>query len=294
MTRLAPLLLASLSSFLSSAIAQTNDTTRAYQALVELDQVFPQNATYTPAPVFPIVFALQDLPRAWASTYVRVTWILSSVEGLYPGKYENGTITIDHADYPDPYYITAWSRRLNSTNAAGHYYLYWFLEYEECLGVDVPSTGIDFKSRNGVLQFTLASESNSDNKAQKPDLLNVVDKCPVVNGAFKIRGTFDREGGAKPDLINQTRSECAVLDRAEPTGNPCAAKLDEKTAKNITAELKALACAADGCDTAGGDQQNGNGNGGGKGDDGSGAGILRWSSRVLMGCVVASVMQWYL
>ncbi|KAH6615977.1 hypothetical protein B0J18DRAFT_438595 [Chaetomium sp. MPI-SDFR-AT-0129] len=311
MARLTPLLLASLSSFLpSTTAANTTD----YPALVELDQVFPQNATYTPAPVFPIVFALQGLPAAWSSTYVQVTWVLFRGEELHEGQYENGTLTIDHANYADPYYLTAWSRRLNSTDAAGSYQLAWSLEYAQCLtasgaGAGDPAGGLMAQSRNGVVRFTLAASSDADKNAQAPDLLAVVDKCPVVNGAFSIKGSLARTGGSGPDLINQNRTDCAVIDRAEPKGNPCAAKLDEKTAKNITAELKASACAAsppavtDGCDAAGGDQQNGNGNGTGNGNGGqggngngddSGAGILRWSSGVLMGCVVASVMQWYL
>lgn len=287
MARLTPLLLASLFSLLPSATAKTNSTTPDFPAVLELDQVFPQNATYAPAPVFPIVFALQGLPAAWSSTYVRASWILSPTEGVYPGKYDNGTVTVDHADYADPYYITGWSSRLNSTDTPHSYYLYWTLEYEECLSTHPPGGGI-LRTQNGVVRFTLAPDS--DKKAKQADLLDVVDKCPVVNGAVTIMGPLAVDGPPFQDLINQTRTECAVLDRVVPKGDPCAAKLDEKTAKNITAELKASACAAsppavtDGC----------NGEAGGKGDDDSGAGMLTWGPGVLMGCVVASVMQWYL
>ena len=47
-----------------------------YPATVEFDVVFPDNGTYAPASVFPIIFAVQNVAAAWPSTALSIQWSL--------------------------------------------------------------------------------------------------------------------------------------------------------------------------------------------------------------------------
>src|SRR5277367_1197822 len=92
---------------LISALA-CGSAAQSYPATVEFDLVFPRNDTFAPAPVMPLVFAIQN-PIATVALPYAIEWTMSKYgEGFLFGN----TFTPSWANYstdPDPLYIYTWT-----------------------------------------------------------------------------------------------------------------------------------------------------------------------------------------
>jgi hypothetical protein len=211
----------------SCALTVTAAKNVTYPAMVEVDVVFPRNDTYGPAPVFPFVFAVQNLAAASAITPIEVFWGL-----IKHGSDQTlgGNQTLDTTDSANLHYANLWTRQLNGTESAGTYELFWNVYYYKCLG-EKSNPGTSSGSQGGSFVFTLEAG------AQQPDLATVLDACPAQNATIQITDTWSMSASSSQDT-------CGVIANRHPDANPCAAKLDSAAVSSIAAELTASACAA--------------------------------------------------
>lgn len=225
----------------SCAMSATAAADVTFPVVVEVDIIFPRNETYAPTPVFPLVFAIQNLAAASAIGPLDITWTLSKHGSELPEETLpiGGQYKVDETNSTDPAYINLWTEELNS---AGTYQLYWWFNYYQCLGPkDDPGT----RSNNVGNNFTFTIDPG----AQQPDLSAVLDACPTQNATIVIDEIWPANAGADYE-------SCGAVSGSDPSlANPCAVKLDSAAASSIVAEVTASACAASppaltsGCET---------------------------------------------
>jgi hypothetical protein len=221
---------------LSCALSPTAaESTVTYPATVEFDVVFPANKTYAPAPVFPIVFAVQNLAAATPSTLIQIQWTLIKINEY---RIHTDLITMPNTNSSDLYYINLWTSWLNGTASAGAYGLSWEFTYNNCtepgldVGVDTGFEGLTRNFTRGSFEFTI------EPGAQQPDLGADLDACPAQNATIEITGTMP----VRWEPL-QPRHVCGILATEQPPATPCVARMNEAAASSIAAELTASACA---------------------------------------------------
>jgi hypothetical protein len=233
--------MARLTTFLlavSSTLSATAAADVTFPATVEVDFIFPRNETYTPTPVFPIVFAIQNLAAASPIGPLEISWTIMK-DGSDQPLYAEHTVE-DNTDSTDPHYVNLWTGGLDGAEAAGTYQLYWMVIFSRCLGQKDSVGGIS-DSRGNNFTFTI------DPGAQQPNLSADLDACPAQNATIMIEESWP------VDFKDSPRSSCGVVSRRDPPASPCAVKLDSAAASSIAAEVTASACAAsppaltDGC-----------------------------------------------
>jgi hypothetical protein len=233
MARLTTFILA-VSSALSAAAAAD---VPFREAKVEVDFIFPRNETYAPTPVFPVVFAIQNLAAASLIGPLEIFWAISKIgsnqEPVLGTRIVNNTDSTDHH-----HYISEWTGGLDGAEAAGTYELTWMVTFSRCLG-QKDNAGTSSDSRGNNFTFTL------DPGAQQPNLLSAdLNICPAQNVTMMISESWP---------IEYDNTSCGVVLTRDPPADPCAAKLDSAAASSIAAEVTAAACAAsppaltDGC-----------------------------------------------
>ncbi|KXX80358.1 hypothetical protein MMYC01_203269 [Madurella mycetomatis] len=229
--------LATVANFVS---AQEHDTGVAYPATVELDLVFPRNDTYAPAPVFPVVFAVQNLAAAAPSTSLFIDWSVAK-----PGDpwLASGTVRLDLAAWANatenPYYVALWTEKLSQAESVGTYNLLWMLRFTNCT-IDLGYNRMTEPAASDVRNTTIFTIREG---AQRPDFVDGPDNCPVQGLTIEITGTRDTSGFDFTGLTNGHRSICGVVSHSPPPANPCVAKVNAAAASSISAELTASACA---------------------------------------------------
>jgi hypothetical protein len=212
----------------SCALSSTAAADVALPATVEVDVIFPHNNTYAPGPVFPVVFAIQNLAAASSIGPLEISWAIAKVGSSEPIFREQ---TVDKTDSTDTQYISLWTGELDGAEAAGRYELYWMVTFSKCLGAK-DNAGLSSDSRGGSFTFTL------DPDAQQPHPSADLDACPAQNATILIEESWP------VNVDNPPRDACGVVSKSDPPANPCAVKLDTAAASRIAAEVTASACAA--------------------------------------------------
>jgi hypothetical protein len=223
MVRFTTLLLAA-----SCALSATAAADVTFPAKVELDVIFPRNETYAPTPVFPVVFAIQNLAAASSIGPLNVYWAILKLGSDQVVPFA-GTQTLNNTNSTDPHYINHWTAELDGAESAGTYLLWWQVTYWACMGEE-DSPGGMYGSRQDNFTFTI------DPGAQQPNLSANLDACPVQNATIVVTDTWAAN--------SPNRDVCGVVSRAHIDAAPCAVKLDSAAASSIAAEVTASACAA--------------------------------------------------
>jgi hypothetical protein len=250
-------------SWALSRLAAAQDTA-AYPATVEFDVVFPSNKTYAPAPVFPIVFAVQNLAAAAPATPISIQW---DIVDINDGRRTLGSADLPNTSSSDPYYVYVGATWLMY---AGHYRLRLSAYYQYCPSPDDDKA--NSRASDGLkasllqdwsLHFTLEAG------AQQPDLGADMDTCPVPMATVEMTD----------DPLREPHSICAIpdSDSGQPPANPCAAKLDKEAASSISAKLAKSTCST-GCPSIYGDE-----------DESLGSRVPAWTG-MLMGPLVAGFL----
>lgn len=87
---------------------------------VEFDALFPRNDTYNLAPIFPIIFAVQNMVAAGPSTALYLNWILGKFGTAENVDSAAAIIRLNRASNnssDNPYYVKLWTKSLGK--AAG-------------------------------------------------------------------------------------------------------------------------------------------------------------------------------
>lgn len=219
------------------ALMTTMASASSNTGIFEVDLLFPkQNTTYTPNPLFPIVFAVQN-PRLVKSLITSISWSL--VEGNYPGdnagndsngpgrslpahntfEFGSAMSTPKLFSSSEPHLITYF---VNTTSyPEGAFTLDWQLDVTDCFH--------HFSRWNTPIFFTSWS-------GQAPDLV-------AATSADTCRNTIAY-------AFNITQEGCphVVVSGPTPTTNPCAVTIDPAAASSISAAATSRACARLGLD----------------------------------------------
>lgn len=205
-------------------IALADATTSVNAGIFEVDLLFPRNATYTPQPLMPLVWALQNPPLA-SPLLATIYW------GLWEGTNRTGPGSISDGGF-EPY---AFMNNLSSSEPVllknffntisypdGVWTLYWAMQVTNCSQTQDSTHVIE---RSTTIVFTTSSSG------QAPDLVAATkeDMCRSAE-AFAFDVTSTDVGGI-----------CGVLGRS-PTINPCAATIDAAAASSISAAATAEVC----------------------------------------------------
>jgi hypothetical protein len=249
-------------SWALSRLAAAQETV-AYPATVEFDIVFPSNKTYAPAPVFPIVFAVQNLAAAAPAAPIMIQWAIFNMDD---GTRIQGAANLPNTSSSDPYYFYVGNTWLTS---AGHYGLKLSATDQYCPSPDYDKANSRASDRlkgsllDDILHFTLEPD------AQQPDLGADMDTCPVPMATVEMTD----------DPLREPHSICAIpdSDSGQPPANPCAAKLDKEAASSISAKLAKSTCST-GCPSIYGDE-----------DESLGSRVPAWTG-MLMGPLVAGFL----
>ncbi|GAB1317945.1 hypothetical protein MFIFM68171_08155 [Madurella fahalii] len=221
-------------------VAQEHDTSVTYPATIELDLVFPRNDTYAPAPVFPLIFAVQNLAAAAPSTSLFIDWFVAK-----PGDQwlASGSVRLDLAVWANttenPHFVALWTEKLNQADSAGIYNLLWMLRFTNCTTGPGYYGGAEASSASDVRSTTVFTVREG---AQRPDFVDGPDNCPVHGLTIGITGTMGTDGFDFTGQDNGHRGACGVISDSPPPANPCAAKVNVAAASSISAELTASAC----------------------------------------------------
>jgi hypothetical protein len=216
-------------------VAQDGNITVSYPVTVEFDLVFPRNETYAPAPIFPVVFAVQNLPEAAVSSSLYLDWYLNRAQGEY---LETGRVDFDRVNASsNPYFVVGWTGKINSTESADTYTLLWSFRHTNCTQDRFAySPDFDSSEYQDFITFTIAEDG------KQPDFAADRDTCPTRHATFQLTGALP-SAGSEWNLYNSERDTCGVLATSPPPANPCAARVNDAAASSISAELTASACA---------------------------------------------------
>ncbi|ROW15175.1 hypothetical protein VPNG_03015 [Cytospora leucostoma] len=198
---------------------------------VELDLVFPRDATYSPVALMPIVFAVQN-SQAASSLGLTISWQFVKIGAGDPSS--TGFWDLTSTNYSsDPYYIYTYTPLLK--DAEGDFKLLWYAYSTNCSSSG--SMDPSFRSENKYVTFTL------QNGTQQPDLVAAIspDTCATMSTqTYDIVGTVPYSDYENPE---PGRNSCAVLAEPSPAATPCALSLVSAQASSISAAITATACA---------------------------------------------------
>lgn len=230
-----------LVSLLSAALCVTTAAAATDHGTVEIGLVFPQNETYAPSDVFPIVFAIKNPALALGlNPYLGLQlWHFRDVNNTI------GAPSIDikgaNLSQSDPLFLYTSIANLGNSDGQDKtlYTLNWSLDYGNC-STDGESLNISSNVAGRGLTFTVAPGGQDINLGSTSD-----DACSNNSLAFNVNGTLSVTDLARFDGLGT----CAVLSNEEPTptGTMCSSIIDKATAASILATLDKENCqSADG------------------------------------------------
>ncbi|KAJ6783177.1 hypothetical protein PWT90_03748 [Aphanocladium album] len=200
---------------------------------VEIDLIFPQNATYAPTTMMPVVWAVQDANLAAAVDGRLEVAVMSSIHGRARMNSWLLPLTPANLTGKEIYYAYTYSTLFTEEDS---FSIAWSLSYtnHNCsTPVRYNDEGQDF---GGVVRTYLTTKNGS----QPVDLQAArAANCSEANNlSFNVTGTTSKNGGSS----NSTEDQCAFLSPRRPVlnwGTPCDANPDAAAVSSITASLAA-------------------------------------------------------
>ncbi|OAQ63718.2 chitinase [Pochonia chlamydosporia 170] len=208
---------------------------------VEVDLVFPHNDTYAPAPIIPIVFAVQNF-HVSQPLHLYSYYTITGVPWWNTTTIQEGMIHFDtnHANYSnnagDLHFVYEYTSRLHNTQ--GSWTFIWELYAGNCT-----DTGRGPAPLQGSLVYTRKEVYFSTSEgAQQPHLVAATtdDSCEKTQGVtFNITQVLD-----VPDSETHAFGQgvCPVVSWLSPTPRPCSVRIDAAAASNMSYQIQSWAC----------------------------------------------------
>ncbi|KAL3443566.1 hypothetical protein BJX65DRAFT_285044 [Aspergillus insuetus] len=214
-------------------------------SVVEVDLVFPRNETYSPAQVFPIVFAIQNSEKAQLLNPALTYWINK------PDNRSDELVPLSAYIYlerhnvstSDPYL----TYRFYSGLQPGRWLLAWELEYQTCnVGAEHLSDALTYNVYRSSRIFTIANSTSTPPREVDLVAATADDRCPADSNAVAINVT-DTTMQTIPSINWAGRDTCVVTtnsNSASPihTPNPCGVSISPEVAASISANFTAQKC----------------------------------------------------
>ncbi|KAA8646828.1 uncharacterized protein ATNIH1004_005503 [Aspergillus tanneri] len=198
--------------------------------------IFPRNESYSPSPLTPIVFAIQN-PSLVSSLNPEISYYIEQQNvNTNESVSTSGSIQLSNTNYTtsDPY-LLYWST--GKLDIEGIFVLAWELKMNNCSHApqsDALSFGY-FDSRRHQLYFS------TKNGASSPDFVSATegDVCNQSQAqAVQVPDLL-----AVPSTRTWGAASCAATVGPSPTASPCEVKIDSTAAASISAALISDACA---------------------------------------------------
>lgn len=191
--------------------------------IFEVDLLFPRNATYTPQPLMPIVWALQNPPLV-SPLGVTIYWNLwEGTNQTSPGSLTDGVLepyAMNNLSSSEPILLNRFFNTISYPD--GVWTLAWSVQVTNCSQAQDSTHVIEL---NNTIVFATSSSGQAPNlvAATKEDMCSSAEAF-----AFDITSISD-EG------------LCSAFGPS-PTINPCAATIDATAASSISAAATAKVC----------------------------------------------------
>ena len=198
---------------------------------VEIDLVFPRNATYAPTANFPIVFAIRN-------TALAKHLVLALQSFLRNGSGFNSTFGHSARDLSsgnfssEPYFVYYY----RTLDAEGPYELFSAAYWTICNASSVPFSPLDNSTSLGV-QFAIQKG------AQPVDLVAATANDETCSARSGIVIDVTDQTLEYPASGRQSAGACAVLANSSPSPTAdCRVRIDSATAASMSASLQATLC----------------------------------------------------
>ncbi|KAJ5927826.1 hypothetical protein N7466_006782 [Penicillium verhagenii] len=206
----------------------------ANSGVFEVDLIYPRNETYTPSPLMPMVFAVQN-PDMADPLGASISWsfleggnrsapgsLLDGLLELSPMNVLNVSGDLDKLTLDIPGYPLLVTRYLDTFSFPdGTWNFEWSLEVYNCTS--------GFEDYQNALQVTNYVTFNTSKSGKAPDLV-----------AATSAGTCDTAEGFAFNAIS-LEYNCGVLEPTQTT-NPCAVTIDSAAESNLMAMATEHAC----------------------------------------------------
>ncbi|GKZ25170.1 hypothetical protein AbraIFM66951_001135 [Aspergillus brasiliensis] len=222
-----------LALFLGFASAQAS----IEPGVTEVDLIFPRNESFSPSPLTPIIFAIQN-PSLLSSLSPTISCHIERVDVNVNESYiTSSLIHMWKLNYTtsDPY-LLYWS--VSKLNVEGDFVFAWELSMENCSHYP-QSDALIFGYSGGFRHQLYFSTRNG---TSLPDIAAATDQDACANSSAMALQV--------PELwevpTSQTSSwggpSCAPTVGPSPTPSPCKVKIDSTAAASISAALTSTAC----------------------------------------------------
>ncbi|KAK3904864.1 hypothetical protein C8A05DRAFT_31335 [Staphylotrichum tortipilum] len=175
---------------------------------IEIDLLFPQNATYAPPSSFPLLFSLQNVAATPPSSDLLLTWTLHR-RGEPAPVLESSTplAPIDTLPASNTLWLAPRTPLLNSPAAAGTYVLSWSVSFSTCSETEQKRDAIE-----NSLVFTIHPAG------QIPDPASA-EACTAQNATLAITAAKE------PGIDDGGETWEVMLTPAPRLANPCGARV---------------------------------------------------------------------
>ncbi|KAF7554688.1 hypothetical protein G7Z17_g2697 [Cylindrodendrum hubeiense] len=239
MARLFPHRLASLAcwSLLAWRGAVEAATASNTSGVIEVDLVFPSNASYAPSPVLPVVFAVHnsDLIRFIASQIQYTIWPYDNRDS----EVGSGTLELRWANFSDSDVFFSYRGSTYDLNTEGTWTLVWHLFWSSCEVAENDYDGMSLHSNDTGGSVTFST----NNSSQKADLVADTKNrtCSASEGlALNVTDSLEVELGVRADWHGIPT--CAVVDAITLAPDPCAITINSATASSISSSITSRVC----------------------------------------------------
>ncbi|KAK4495278.1 hypothetical protein PRZ48_013607 [Zasmidium cellare] len=201
----------------------------ASPGILEVDLVFPQNGTYAPVPLMPVVFALRNIALA-SPLDLSISWTFNERGSIDSGSWDGRqNLTHLNASSSDPYLYNSFIPSLAGVES--QWVLTWILETGNCSG---PGLGLtSFASQYNHIVFT------TRNTSQPPDLGAAASSTTCgknASSAFNV--TAIEEVSLAENFDGQP--SCAVLGASPTVQGPSGITINPSAASsNVPMQMKA-------------------------------------------------------
>jgi hypothetical protein len=198
---------------------------------VEIDVVFPRNATYAPTANFPVVFAIRNTALAKLLVLTLQSFLRNG--SGFNSTFGHSTQDLTRGNFSSEPYFVYYYRTLD---AEGPYELFSTAYWTSCNASSAPVSPLSNSTSLGV-QFAIQKG------AQPVDLVAATANDETCSARSGIVIDVNDQTLEYPASGRQSAGTCAVLAISSPTPTAdCRVRIDSATAASMSASLQAALC----------------------------------------------------
>lgn len=228
-------------------------TSATSNEIIDVNLIFPQNETYKPTDIFPVVFAFQNPDRARHITFT-INYDLQSWDGNNQGHELSRIHDLRGANWSssDPFLVHDY---FSTRDIPGKWGLRWSLNWESCDEEEFENPSmhaeINFNKTSFLTHFTVEEPGATENGSEPLDIDLVAatseTSCPdpwldtglginVTDRIMDASFLMDWDNGR---FTNWT---CAVIEPTPTVPDPCQVTINRTVAQSMQASFASARC----------------------------------------------------